>query len=436
MNEQPRETYATRLGFFLGLLGGAIGMGNVWRFSYMAGTNGGSAFFIPYITAVVVVGIPLLMLELAYGRHFKGGPVTAHAASGLPAGRSLGVIVMLLALLGFSYYMVLISWTLKYFTASFTEALWRAEPQAYFADYVHRGWQRFAFHFATVMICASVILLGVRKGLEPVTKYMVIGLFLLLLGLASYSLMLPGAVAGLKFLFVPDLSKITATTWLMALGQIFFSIGIGGSVIITYGSYMQDHFDIPRTAVLIVLGDTVAAILCGIVIFPAVFAMGSEPAGGIGLVFFTLPRVFADMPAGQFAGAAFFTGFLFAALSTGLFAVEFLAEPLIYVARRSRRQAVALVAVALWLLGIPWVYNIDWLSLLDIFNVVLSRPLTSILVPVGFLWLYSAARAHAEVNKGARIRVGAWWPLWTKYALPAVILVLYVWGILELAARP
>jgi len=429
MSENARESYATRLGFILGILGGAIGVGNVWRFSYMAGTNGGSAFFIPYVIAMVLIGIPAIMLELAYGRRFRGGPIDAHDRSGLPAGKQLGILVMCMGGIGFSYYMVLISWTMKYFFATFTADFWSAVPQEYFERHVREGSERFIFHFVTVALCALVALLGIRKGLEPVTKYMMMVFFLLVAGLAVYSLTLPGARQGLEFLFYPDFSKITATTWLMALGQIFYSIGVGGMVIITYGSYMPDEFDIPKTTILLVAGDTLVAVLCGIVIFPMVFTMGAEPAGGIGLVFFTLPSVFLGIPGGQFVGIVFFTGFFFAALSTGLFVMEYLSEPLIYVAKWGRRRSVLTVATGLWLLGIPWCYNMDWLRKFDLFNQVAARPLWFLLVPIAFLWFYSASKAREEVNKGSEFPVGRWWEPWSKYFLPIAVTAIYVWGL-------
>lgn len=427
-----RESYATRLGFLLGILGGSIGVGNVWRFSYMVGTNGGSAFFIPYIIALICLGIPAIMMELAYGRHFRSGPVDSHARSGLPFGRKLGILVILMGLLGFSYYLVLVSWTLKYFIAAFTDGFWLAIPESYFNDYVHNGWQRFGFHILTVCICALVATLGIRRGLEPVTKFIMILFFLLIAGLALHSLTLPGVGEAMHFLFYPDLSRITPEIWLLALGQLFYSLGIGGMVLITYGSYMPAEFDIPRTARFIVIGDTVTAILCGIVIFPVIFTIGAEPAAGIGLVFFTLPSVFSQVDGGQILGCLFFTGFLFAALSTGLFVIEYLAEPLIYVVGWSRPRAVLVAAASLWLVGLPWCYNIDWLSKLDIFNQVMARPLWSLLVPIGFLWIYGMHRALEEINRNAAHPVGRWWGMWAKYGLPVVIAVIYIGGLWEM----
>ena len=427
-----RESYATRIGFILGILGGSIGMGNVWRFSYMAGTNGGSAFFIPYIVALVVIGLPAIMMELAYGRHFRGGPVGSHTRSGLPYGKQFGIAVMLMGLLGYSYYLVLVSWTLKYFVASLTGSLWSAVPEEYFNDYVYVGTQRFVFHFITVAICGGVVLLGIRKGIEPITKYMMILFFILIACLAAYSLTLSGAAEAMHFLFYPDLSLITAKTWLMALGQVSYSIGIGGVVLITYGSYMPSEFDIPKTAMLIVIGDTVAAILCGIVIFPVVFTMAAEPASGIGLVFFTLPSVFSQLSGGQVIGFLFFTGFLFAALSTGLFVTEYLAEPLIYVLKWSRRKAVLTVALSYWLIGIPWCYNIDWLSKLDLLNLIIVRPVASLLVPIGFLWIYSVHKAHQEVNLSSDYPVGNWWRSWSKFGIPIAIMLIYFFGLWSL----
>ena len=424
-----RESYATRLGFILGILGGSIGMGNVWRFSYMAGTNGGSAFFLPYVIALVVIGIPAIMMELAYGRHFRGGPVGSHSRSGLPYGKQFGIAVMIMGLFSYSYYLVLVSWTLKYFVASFTGSIWAGEPEAYFNDYVYNGSQRFVFHFVTVALCGAVVTLGIRKGIEPITKYMMILFFVLIVSLALYSLSLPGATAALEFLFYPDLSKITAKTWLMALGQVSYSIGIGGVVLVTYGSYMPSEFDIPKTAMAIVLGDTLAAILCGIVIFPVVFTLAAEPAAGIGLVFFTLPTVFAQLPGGEIIGFLFFTGFLFAALSTGLFVTEYMAEPLIYVFNWSRKKAVLAVVMSYWLIGIPWCFNIDWLSAIDIINMVIVRPVASLLVPIGFLWIYSVSKAHAEVNKNSAYPVGRWWCNWSKFGIPLAIMLIYFFGL-------
>lgn len=434
-NDGTRESFASGAGFLLSALGAAVGVGNIWRFPYMAGSNGGGAFLIPYLAAVLILAVPAVMLELSYGRHFRGGPVIAHQRSGLPHGRALGYIVIALSVVGFSYYLVLTSWTLKYCISALSGSLWSTDPHALFSEYMHVGWQRYVYHLATVLLCAGVVHFGIRNGIEPVMKYMVAILFVLLLALAAYSLTLPGAARGLSFLFSPDLSKITSRVWLMALGQVLFSVGIGGTVLVTYGSYMQDSFDIPRMAVGIVLGDTLAAILAGVAIFPAVFTMGAQPTEGVGLVFYTLPAVFAAMPGGHIFGPLFFIGLFFAAASTGLFAVEFLCEPLIYAEKWDRRNAVIFVAVLLWAVGLLWCNNLKWLSVFDLVNAVLSLPLTAILVPIGFLWIYGAGKALEEVNKNSQWTVGKYWPIWAKYGLPLVIFMIYARGVWEFATR-
>jgi NSS family neurotransmitter:Na+ symporter len=253
--------------------------------------------------------------------------------------------------------------------------------------------------------------------------------FVLLVVLGITSSMLPGAWKGLAFYLSPDLSKLTPTTWLMALGQIFFSIGLASAIIVLYGSYMRDKEDVPANSVVASVGDTLVALIAGFAIFPAVFAMGLPPASGPGLVFVIYPMVLAKMPAGVVFAPLFFLAFLFITLTSAIALLEFVVEPLVYRLGWSRRRSVITMGLILWLAGLPACYNFMWLASVDMYLTTILLPICALIAPIALFWFYGSEQALAWANKGASFKLGKWWLYWGKYLYPLIIIIVLVWGI-------
>jgi len=353
-----REQWQSRAGFILATIGAAVGLGNIWRFAYVAGENGGGAFLLVYVLLVCAMGLPLLIAELALG---KSGAADAVSVFEQPAPRSpwrhagwLGVAGAVLIL---SYYSAIAGWALRYFVAAATGVLW-VEAEAGYGGYFRRfianpgepvGWQ-VAMMAATMFVVVG----GVRRGIERLNLVLMPLLAVLVVLLAGYALTLPGAARGVAFLFAPDWGRMLEPgVILAALGQAFFSIGLGVAVYVTYGSYMPRNFSISGSALIVVLGDTLFAIIAGLAIFPAVFAFSGNPGAGPELAFITLPQIFLAMPAGVVVGTVFFFLLSAAALTSMVSLLEVPVATAIHRFGLRRWHAVAACGTGICILGIP-----------------------------------------------------------------------------------
>lgn len=434
-----REQWTTRAGFILATLGSAIGLGNVWRFSYVAGENGGGAFLLVYLAAVVVVGVPLLLAELALGRHTQGDVVQAfqEAAPRSPI-RFLGIVAVFGSSLILSYYAVVAGWTLRYLL-DYAIALLGAPPAesaaVRFERFIAHPVEPVAWQLLFLALTAAVVIAGIRRGIESANRIILPLLGVTVLALAAYSITLPGSGAGVRFLLAPDWSAVAEPRmYLAALGQAFFSLGIGMGVLTTYGGYLGRRHRLPMAAFAIAGGDALFALTAGLAIFPAVFAFGLEPAQGPVLAFVVLPQVFASMPGGALFGAAFFLLLATAALTS---AISLLEVPVAYVVRRcgiARRRATLLVAVAIFLAGLPSALGYGPLSQVQVFgravldavdqlvsDFVLPLGGIAIAILVGWLWGKQTALQSSDLGIGAI--AGAW--LFTlRFVVPAVILII------------
>jgi NSS family neurotransmitter:Na+ symporter len=323
-----REQWRSRTGFILAALGSAVGVGNIWRFAYVAGENGGGAFLLVYFAFVLIVGIPLVIAELALGRRAQGDATAAfEPGDGGGAGwRLVGFLATGASVLILSYYAVIAGWVAKYLAGSLTGTLWTAAAEGhgrYFARLIANPAEPVAWHLAVISLGMVVVVAGVQRGIERLNRLIMPLLALLVLSMALFSMFLPGAGAGLRFLFAPDWSALLSPgVYLAALGQAFFSLGIGMGIYITYGSYLASTHGLPRSAAVIAIGDTLIAVLAGLAIFPAVFSFGFDPAAGPHLVFVTLPQIFLAMPAGKVIAPIFFALLLGAALTSAVSLLE------------------------------------------------------------------------------------------------------------------
>ena len=324
MSQQERAKFGSKMGVILATAGSAIGLGNVWRFPYMAGENGGAAFIIFYILCVVMLGLPCMVSEFIIGRHAQAN--TARAYNKISSSRIWTAVGCLSVLTGFlitSYYAVVSGWCLQYIYASLMGHL-DGDPEyfkQYFANFSTHPVKPIVWTVAILGITHLVIQHGVRDGIERASKMLMPTLFILLLVLVVSSCLLPNAIAGIEFLFKPDFSKVTPDVLLGALGQSFYSMSIGMGCLCTYASYFSRHTNLLRSAVQIGIIDTFVAILAGLMIFPAAFSVGVSPDSGPSLIFITLPNVFqqafSGMPlVGYIISLAFYALLSLAALTS------------------------------------------------------------------------------------------------------------------------
>ena len=304
-----RATLGGKLSAVLVAAGSSVGLGNIWRFPYVAGDNGGGAFLIIYILCVLLLGLPLMIAEFSVGRASHLNAVGAYRKLNR-RWSFLGYNGVLAAFLILGFYFVVSGWTAEYMVHSATGEIARystaEEYKNLFETFISNPWRPVLYTCLFVLATHFVIALGVQKGIERSAKILMPLLFVILIILSVHSLLMPGGEAGLKFLFAPDFSKVTPTTVLVALGQAFFSLSIGIGTMVTYASYFKPDTNLRHTALNVTILDTLVAVLAGVVIFPAVFSVGIEPSSGPSLVFITLPSIFNDMPLSMVWSSVFF----------------------------------------------------------------------------------------------------------------------------------
>ena len=353
-----RGNWGSKIGFILAAAGSAIGLGNIWRFPYVAGENGGAAFVLIYILFVVLIGLPVMIAELSIGRNTEKNPVGAFKAlfpkSFWKAVGGLGVITGICIL---SFYAVIAGYTVGYFIkillGDFTNIVTADQSEAIFNAFTSNPHISVGLLFCFVLITVLVVMGGVSSGIERWSKILMPLLFVLLIFLAIRSVTLPGAGAGLSFYLKPDFTKLNFATFARALGQALFSLSLGMGTMITYGSYISKKDNLITSAAYVAFFDTLIAILAGLVIFPALFAMGMDPAGGPGLVFVVLPSIFAEMPGGMIFGAGIFLLLAVASLTSTISLLEVPVAYFVDEHRWSRKKAVILMGTITFLVGVP-----------------------------------------------------------------------------------
>jgi NSS family neurotransmitter:Na+ symporter len=358
--EVKHEKWSSPTVFILATVGAAVGLGNLWRFPFVAGQNGGAAFVLIYVGFVLLLGLPVMMAELAMGRRGQGSPVASMRRLAAEAGASrswsaIGWISILIPLVGMSYYSVVAGWSVDYVfkaAANTFDGFTGQESENTFNMLLDSPWRLLFFHGLFIASAVFVVARGIGKGIEAVSRYMMPALFGILVILVLNSIFNADIARGIDFLFNPRFDKVTPDVVFMAMGQAFFSLAIGVGVMLTYGAYVPKTVSLPKAAFIIALADTGVAILAGVAIFPVVFANGLDPAEGPGLIFVTLPVAFGNIQAGYIIGLLFFLLLFFAAFSTVLGMLEpvvsFLEE------RRgfSRPKMAFFAGVCTWVLGI------------------------------------------------------------------------------------
>ncbi|MBS63821.1 sodium-dependent transporter [Salinisphaera sp.] len=441
-----REHWGSRLGFIMASAGSAVGLGNVWKFPYMAGENGGGAFLIIYLGCVVFFGFALVMAELLIGRMTQSNPVGAFRKLGGRGWPMVGAMGVLTAFIILSFYIVVAGWTLAYilFMGENTfSGLNIDESTAIFNGFVAAPIQPLIYAAIFTVLMVGVVLGGVASGIERASKWLMPLLFVLLVVLAIRAVSLPGAGDGVAFYLMPDWSRVTASTWGGAISQAFFSLSLGMGAMLTYGSYMSREQNLPRDASLVVGLDTLVALLAGLVILPAVFSAGMEPSAGAGLTFMTLPTVFAEMPAGAIFGLAFFVLLAIAALTSAVSLLEVVVSYLVDDKGFTRATAASTAGVVIFLLGIPislsqgvWkeitIAGMTFLDFADFLTAQVMMPIGGLLIALFVGWRLGPRAVEAlKSHPDQRLPLAGLWLFILRFVAPLGIAWILAQGLFE-----
>jgi NSS family neurotransmitter:Na+ symporter len=428
-----RETFASRFGILMTMIGVAVGLGNVWRFPYLVGRYGGTAFVVAYLLIVLLVGVPGLMAEWSLGRHARRGTVGAFAAAGFPAGKTLGWFLFAVVIAATAYYTNVVGWVMYFAVGEMAAALglsWQSAsvlpPDAGFRT---GSFARQAACSALVVAsCALVLQLGLRNGIERASRIIMPGLFAILLLLLLRSLTLDGAGAGVRW-YIGHVawSDLSPRVLVAAMGHAIFSLSLGGTFMVTYGSYLADREDLGRNAVLTATGDTLAGLLAGLVVFPAVFALGLEPASGPGLLFETIPGLFDRIPAGWVFAFLFFAGLFGAAYLSDVAAFEVLIAGLTDNTRLSRTRAVWLMAGVVFLVALVPMINMRIFLRWDLTFGSGMQTFGALCAAVAAGWAMQRGALLAQVGGDATRGWRRWIPVWLRFVVPSAILAVGLW---------
>ncbi len=433
-----RETWTGKMGFVLASVGSAIGLGNIWLFSWRIGAYGGAAFLIPYLLFVFGIASVGLMGEWAFGRSQRKGAIGAFESVFKSKGYSstggavLGIIPVLAVYAVYIFYAVVIGWLLKYFVLSLSGTFAKTAAEdipGLFGGFAGTA-SSIGWHAAGIIITMIIVLFGVQRGIEKANKIMMPVLFAIMIILFIRSVTLPGAVAGLGYMFVPDWSKIAETeTWIMALGQAFFTLSLGGATMLVYGSYAREDTVIHSAAIQTVFFNFLASILAALAIIPAVFAFGLDPAAGPSLLFITIPNVFAEMPGGVLFGILFFLSVVFAGFSSSVSMLEPAVEGAMDKLKMSRMSSVVVLSIVAFVIGLPLDTSMARFGMWADISTIYVLPLGAVIAGVVFYWIYGAANARNEINKGAYKPLGKWFEFYAKYVFVIVAVVVMILNI-------
>ena len=437
MTAPARETFASRFGTLMTIVGVALGLGNVWRFPYMVGKFGGAAFVLFYVLVSVVIGVPALMAEFALGRHTRRGPLGAFAGGGLPFGTQVGWFFFVIVIAATGYYTAVIGWVLYYaigqaalaFLPSFNAAAVLPPDKGFvLTSFV----LQMLCTGAVIVACALVVHRGLRSGIEKASKIIVPALMLVIVVLMARSLTLPGAMAGVQwYILKVRWSDLNANVMVAAIGHAIFSLSLGGTFMVVYGSYLDETENLARPALWTVIGDTGSALLAGFAVIPAVFALGLEPTSGPGLIFSTLPKVFAAIPFGWLFGFLFFAGLLGAGYLSDVGAFEALVAGLTDNTRMSRGRAVVLTSIAVFVVALPPTINNGIFVPWDLTFGSGMQTLGALVAVLTVGWCMNRSAALKQLSPANGPTVPMWLFYWIRFGIPIAIITAGVWWLLS-----
>ncbi|MBR5561659.1 MAG: sodium-dependent transporter [Clostridia bacterium] len=442
---EKRSSFTGKLGFVLAAAGSAVGLGNIWRFPYLAAKYGGGIFLLVYIILAVTFGFALMCAEIALGR--KTGQSAIGAFRTLNKKYSfIGVIASVIPIIILPYYSVIGGWVTKYLAVFVSGGMSEAAADGYFETFIAKPFEPIGWFLLFIGLTALVVLLGVEKGVEKVSKVMMPVLVVLTVFVAVYVLFMPGAIDGLIYYIKPDFSKFSATTVLAAMGQLFYSMSLAMGIMITYGSYMKKDVNLEKSVRQIEIFDTGIAFFAGLMIVPAVFAFsgGDETAlgKGPGLMFITLPKVFESMKGGSFIGAAFFVLVLFAALTSSISLMETVVSIVRDKIGWSRNKTCILVLVFSVLLGLPsslgfgvWsnisLGGMTFLDMSDFFSNSILMPIVALLTSIFIGYVLKPKAIIEEIELTGPFKAKTLFTVVIKYIAPVCIVLILISSVLD-----
>lgn len=443
-----RDGFGSKLGIIAAAAGSAVGLGNIYRFPCELGNNGGGAFLLVYLLIVLGLGVPVMLSEFVIGRRTQKNPIGAFKMlkpkSGWPL---IGYMGVGCALIIMAFYSTVAGWTLEYIVKAVGNKFQGKDLETIeqeFTAFHNIGWKNVLWQGIFIFLTAFVVFKGVANGIEKYSKVLMPLLVVILIVLAIRSVTLPGAGAGLGFLFKPDFSKITGSVLISALGQAFFSLSMGMGVLITYGSYIKKDDNMATSALSVTLSDTLIAVLAGVVIFPAAFSFGVQPTAGMGLVFNTLPMIFNQMAGGYYFCIIFFVLLAVAALTSTISLLEVIVAYLVEELHLSRRWAAVVAALSCMAVGVfaslslknDTGLTIGGKSIFDCLDFVSSN----ILLPIGALfivifvgWILGKSKFFEEITNGGQLKLSLKGVIYfiIKYLAPVAIMVIFISGFIK-----
>ncbi len=442
--------WSTRMAFILAATGSAVGLGNIWKFPYITGENGGGAFVLVYLLCILFIGIPIMMAEVLIGRRGRQSPINtmrtlAHEESQHGIWQMIGWSGMIAGFLIISFYSVIAGWAVAYIFRTAAGAFTGVTADgaaSIFNGLVSDPERLLAWHTVFMVMTMVVVSRGVRSGLEKAVRVLMPALFVLLLLLVGYAMNSGKFAEGLAFLFSPNFSALTAGGVLTAMGHAFFTLSLGMGAIMAYGSYLPKNVSIAKTSMVIALMDTVVALLAGMAIFPLVFANGLEPGAGPGLIFQTLPLAFGHMAGGTFFGTLFFLLLTFAAWTSAISIIEPAVAWLVENRGLSRAKAATVMGVAAWLMGIvtimsfnSWAFEFTFagetkssglFDVLDILTANIMLPLGGLAMAIFAGWYMSERSTADELNLNSDGLLYKGWKFSVRFIAPFAVIVVFL----------
>lgn len=445
MKEAKRSTFSDRLGFVLAAAGSAVGLGNLWRFPYLAAKYGGGIFLLIYIILAVTFGFTLMITEIAIGKKTHRSPMEAYGMLN-KKWKWLGTLSTLVPVIILPYYCVIGGWVIKYASVMIMGGVKDAAGNGYFSSFISQPVEPIIWFFLYATATAVIVFLGVDKGIEKMSRYLMPALLVLTVGLTIFVVCQPGALDGVIYYIKPDFSKLSPMTFVAALGQLFFSMSLAMGIMVTYGSYMKKDSNIVTSTRQIEIFDTAVAFLAGLMIIPAVFIYsgGDESALGQGpsLMFDTLPKVFAQMPFGNVVGAAFFILVLFAALTSSVSVMEAIVAGMTDKYKISRKRAALIVYAYALLIGIfcafgfsIWsnftIMNLSILDFLDFISNSVLMPIVGMFTCILVGFIIKPKTITDEVELSGRFREKKLYSIMVKWIAPVCIFAILVSSVLN-----
>jgi NSS family neurotransmitter:Na+ symporter len=439
----PRDSFSSKFGVIAAAAGSAIGLGNIWRFPYETGANGGGAFLIIYLICIIIIGLPVMLSELLIGRSAQRNPFGAFKMLAPKQPWFLiGLMGVVAAFMILAFYTVVAGWTLEYIYQSFKGSLQDKNPielKGMFDSFRYDSYRPLMWFVVFIGLTGWVVIAGIKNGIEKYTKILMPLLLVMLIAMAAYVLTLPGAFKGIEFLFKPDFSKVTPEVILKALGQAFFSLSIGMGTLITYGSYIKKKENLSSTAISVAGADTFIAIMAGVAIFPAIFSLTDVESLNVtqladeGLVFITLPSILYSIPGGQILSSMFFILLSVAALTSTISVLEVIVTYFVEELKLSRRKATISAVASVSVLGVFSVLFTGVFSFLNFTSANILLPLGGLFIVLFVGWFLSKKVTKDELTNNGTIkaRVIPVYLFLVKFIAPIAIAIVFIYGIIN-----